>query len=502
MDIDPEATRRGLLRRRTPPRGPVVVRAAFRRGRPAVEIVDREQDPRRRPNLLAMSVGLSEAVAVSLDGGGRAVRVWNAERDSAGSSLDARLLSLESAPAEPRPISHGVREGVVGAATCVAFDLPDGPNLIRLVLDRHTVAALSDEEGVRSVHGGVGEAVAERISTGASRLTLMSSVAGRDGYFRLELVEAGPGDELVVRRGRPFERRMSSSGLVRLRIEPSASRGEGLFTSRARGPVEEAMLLGADGVACEGDCPVPPEGGVLLLRHGEGKVLVWLDAPGEHGEGLIDEPRAEARTIPVPSSKPLFGKSVTLRVEAARDAPVMLHLRAAQPMALRIDGPGMEPRVAIHSSGLAEDAYLPGGAARVALRALGDGALSGSLSVTSTGVLPAREGLSQSVLLGPGEARAFSFEVERPGPVGVGVQAESDDIEAFVLDASGEPVPGIEAGFVVAMPHLDAGRYVLVIRAASSARPLLARPALAGIEPPDTGPPDEVVRRYLGAVGR
>jgi hypothetical protein len=47
------------------------------------------------------------------------------------------------------------------------------------------------------------------------------------------------------------------------------------------------------------------------------------------------------------------------------------------------------------------------------------------------------------------------------------------------------------------MVDLEPGDYLLALRAPADGPPVAARPALAGVVPPDTGPPEEVVRDYL-----
>jgi len=54
---------------------------------------------------------------------------------------------------------------------------------------------------------------------------------------------------------------------------------------------------------------------------------------------------------------------------------------------------------------------------------------------------------------------------------------------------------------VVQMPTLEPGEYVLAVRVPPDSPPVRIRPVLAGTEPPDTGPPMEVVRRYLEQAG-
>ncbi len=107
------------------------------------------------------------------------------------------------------------------------------------------------------------------------------------------------------------------------------------------------------------------------------------------------------------------------------------------------------------------------------------------------------EGLGPEVLLTAGDSRLFRFVLAETRRIGIGVNAAADRVEATVLDATGEPV-GVG---VVQLLELGAGTWFLALRQAADAPPVRARPVLAGIDPPDPGPPDDVVREYLRLAG-
>lgn len=109
-----------------------------------------------------------------------------------------------------------------------------------------------------------------------------------------------------------------------------------------------------------------------------------------------------------------------------------------------------------------------------------------------------KKGLGPEVLLPPGATRLFSFGVERPGPVGVGVRSSEDVVEATLMSSDGRRLGCGTAQ----MPTLEPGTYLLSLHAPREGRPVRARPAVVGLTPPDTGPPEEVVRQYLESYGR
>lgn len=128
----------------------------------------------------------------------------------------------------------------------------------------------------------------------------------------------------------------------------------------------------------------------------------------------------------------------------------------------------------------------------ISVRPLGAAALTGTAELRVTASTPITEGVGPEVLLGPGEARAFHFDVQRDGDIGLGVQASADHVEATLIR------DGVELGTgLVQMTEVRAGQHILVLHLPSDAHPVRARPVLTGIEPPDTGPPEDTIRHYL-----
>lgn len=81
--------------------------------------------------------------------------------------------------------------------------------------------------------------------------------------------------------------------------------------------------------------------------------------------------------------------------------------------------------------------------------------------------------------------------------IGIGVRADSDVVEATLLDAAGKRL----GSGVVQMLELDAGTYFLALHVAEDAEPARVRAAVVGLKKPDTGPPEDVIRRYLEEAG-
>jgi hypothetical protein len=242
----------------------------------------------------------------------------------------------------------------------------------------------------------------------------------------------------------------------------------------------------------------PNAAGFVLVRHEPGWVLAFVEPAGAAADGLWGDPRGgEKSKAEPPQTVTLEGAVHTIRVTPK--VASVLHVRAASPAAVRVvRGEGLAPDVEVFPRGVVLDSYLPGGTAEITLRALGAGSqLSGGAELTLTAVTPVGEGLGPEVLLPAGETRVFSFVVGDKREIGIGVRADSDVVDATLLDASGRRL----GTGVVQMATLDAGTYFLALHVAEDASPARVRAAVVGLKRPDTGPPEDVVRRYLEEAG-
>ena len=398
----------------------------------------------------------------------------------------------------PPPAPFGTLSGSLSGRDSLTYQLPPGPKRLQLGLGEGVVAVLWSESGVESVHWAGGPAFAETLDTTAARMILLR--AGVDeGSFSVNVLPPSDGEPaLALDTERPFESVEATAGILRMTVPRLETPAGNAYTVHIRG-ASEAVLLGADGRVRRGrEITTGGSGGSLLLWHGPGRLLCWLDRGGGLAEalwGLVGN--LTASTVAPPAALSLHGKAMLVRVELGH--PALLHLRTATPVATRLVRPEGEPEIELHPNGCMLDAYLPSGSAELGLRAVSGLELAGSAELTASGITAIDEGLGPESLLPPGETRGFGFTVTREGPVGVGVRADSDAVTCTLLDRVGRPL----GSGVVLMTTLTPGQYVLTLHAPARSGPAKVRPAVVGIRPPDTGPPAEVVRRYLEtATGR
>jgi hypothetical protein len=461
-----------------PGRGPAVVFASAAVAPPGVIVAERDRKP--IPTGRALAAGARSALSASLGARHGVALVWTE------SATELRLVHRRFAPVKEEVVPSVPCDGAVVRGAARAFDLGRGPKRLDLALGAGLAAALSHGDEVTSVHWGDGDALAETLETTADRLTLLNlgDAEGRFSFTRVSLEKARP--PLV--RGSAFEDARPEAGTLRLEVAPSP--GARVHVRGARG---EAVLVSSDGRIGRGsDLPAPAAGGTLLVPHGPGRLLVWLDAPGAEAAGLWPEslsPRPLA--VDLPASLPLSGPAQILRLELTK--PALVHLRSATPGVTFVRRESGAPEVSLYAEGMSLDAWLPAGHAEIGLRAFAGGTLTGTAEVTATDATSIGEGLGPEVLLAPGATRLFSFEVPRPGPVGIGVRAGADVVETRLLTREGR----LLGEGTVQMPVLEPGTYLLALHVPADAKPVVARPAVAGLKAPDTGPPEDVVRRYL-----
>lgn len=480
--------------------GPLVALATAPAGQPGVRIDERSEPG--GPNASDMAIGGGKALAVSLEPRKPVARVWSAQEADARTE-EVRLAWHRFPEPSTEDLPFGVRDGELKGLATRRFALPAGQRRVRLALGEGTAAVLSRGKEVLATSWQGGAPFEEVLEDdgAATHLTLLHLREDADP-FSLELLPRGTEDDLQLRTGDPVERRLDRAGVLRLGIPVSAAGAPPARTLHLRGAGAEALILGRDGQVSRGtDLPLP-YGGTVLVRHGAGLLLAWVDQEGTGESGLWPLAGPEAvspQPIRPPARQPLTGDHAWLSMST--DQPRVLHLRTTGPVVTLLQrGASSSPEVDIHPDGARLDIYLPAGQATVGLRAVAGAGLSGFADLTTTPVTALGEGLGPALLLPAGATRWFSFHLDHEGPVGAGVRSADDRVELDLYDAAGHKLAGSEGG-LVRMLDLKPGDYLLALRAPADGPPVTAHPALAGVVLPDTGPPGEVIQQYLQQAG-
>jgi hypothetical protein len=454
--------------------GPILVRARAATGQPGLFL---ERGSATAGERTALAAALEAPQAVSLAGG---------PGEPASGVVLSRLAFARPRPERPERLSFG---SAVAARAARAFDLPPGAKRLRVALGAGLVALVSKGNRGLALLGGSDAALDETLETDGERITFLSA-SGSETRFALD-VFGTPAAPAALRPGAPFAASLPDAGTLRMPVAAPAP-GE-TRTLHVRGASGPATLLSFDGGNLRGvDLAVPADGGTLLLPHASGLVLAWVDRPGSEAADLFG---AGAGTAPValepPAAVALSGELAAFTFTSA--SPSLFSFRSPGPALSLVAREGAPPEVAIHRGGVSLDVYAASGSTRLLLRSLGSPAQGGVAALTATPVTPIAEGLGPETLLGAGQARLYGFHVARAGAVGLGVRAGSDLVGATLLSAN-----GVRLGEgLVQMPELAIGDYLVSVRAPKDAAPVWIRPALAGVLPPGTGPPPDVIRTYV-----
>ncbi|MCU0290468.1 MAG: hypothetical protein MUF10_00545 [Thermoanaerobaculaceae bacterium] len=410
------------------------------------------------------------------------LEVWDGEGGERPLDVRVRVIRLSVPPATPL---IGLTTGEVGPGQVLAYDLPAREGRLLVALAPGVVGLTVRDGQVTGVHWGR-ESISEMALSVGGRL-LLARVGPEPGAFSATALLDGSPARLDP--ARPLILVQPAAGTLRVAVPPSDQR-----RVRVRGVNGAAVLVGADGRVHRGDGLPAGAGGTLLIPHGPGRVMAWLEPDTGDASVLWGGPSGPP-TLPVqiPAVVTLEGAETALEVDPGLRG--LVHLRSATPVVSRVTTTS-GTRIALHPQALDLDVLAGPELVEVRLRPLDSSVLIGELEVTASPLVAVGEGLGPEVLLAPGQSRGFGFTVTTAGPVGVGVRAEKDVVEATLLDAAGTP---LGTGTAM-MPRLGPGAYVVVLHAPAGGGALRARPAVVGLVPPSSGPPEEVVRHYLRAA--
>ncbi len=473
--------------------GPQMVTATTAAGRPAAIIVPRDQAGRDAlPAASATStaaVGERSATALSDAAGPTTALLWRADPALPAARATLRLFEFSGITEATLPV--GPTGGSLDSAAARRFVLPRGDKRLRLAVGRGIVATLVQDGRTESTRDSGAGTLEETVETTADALVIVNAGIAPAPWS----IEILPLDERerapAVAAATPRISRFDAAGTARIAIAPDTGGGSPLRL-RTMGAEGLPTFLAGDGRILSGTSFAVGSGGDLLLPHGRGLAAVWVERPGDKTSGLWGgTPAPRERSIGAAEILRLTGPSAGLRAKA--DIPSILHLSTGDPLIVVIRRPEGPLEDFVQTRGAPFDLFLAPGTTTLWLRPPEGGDLRGSVEVLLSPVTALGEGPGPELLLAPGAAHYFSFTIEREGPVGVGVRAVPDSASCRLLDAAGRTI----GTGIIQMPTLAPGSYLLAVTAPADGGPVTVRPALAGIVPPGSDPPGDVVRRYL-----
>lgn len=461
--------------------GPSLVLAQARAGQPGIAMT-----AKRDPNTIGLVPG--EAVAVALPGATGPALVWNASSANEPLELDVRQAPLRRTGTQS--LGYGANDGKMPARTALPINLPRGQSRVRLTLSAMSAAVFLRHGAIQSTHWSGSDSLQETVLTDADELWLLNAES-HDAHYGVEIAPGTGETETALKPGELLERNVSTAGRLRVPVEVQKT-DSNLFHLHVNGNAQ-ALWLENGGRIASGDDIVVRDTGVLWLQHQPGILVAWLEAPGVQGSKSISDwfKSLQETTVKPPQSIALHGKTQILNFKPERTT--MLHVRTSVPVVTHFMVEGQAPQTEAHLQGANINLLVPAGSSRLILRAVGADSLSGEVTVMASETANLSEGAGPEILLAPGSARLFSFELRQQSSVGIGVRASSDIVHSVLYNERG----AVQAQGVVQMPSLLPGRYYLAIEAPVDTLPVQVQPIVFGLTKPDTRPPYDILRRYV-----
>ncbi|WP_159729118.1 hypothetical protein [Methylosinus sp. Ce-a6] len=400
-------------------------------------------------------------------------RLWNA---IGADPLRLTARAIDVALAAPMR-AGALFSGVVPPFTAqpVAFD---GAGALALDLASGLAAFSAPEEARRFAAFADGAPLSRRFE-GASALWLVN-LTDRPAPARVALSSER---YEPIAAGRAIKRFFGAAGEASHLVE--AQPGDRLVTAGG-----EAVFIGADGRVLRGRSLLLGGPGEVAIAHAPGLVAAWIERAGKS-----PWPAAAPRDVAAPFAATLSGEAQAFALDVG--APVVVDIRTSAPAILAVTQNGAR-EIETFPAGVELHRYAAPGRALIEIFSPHDGALSGGLVISTTPVIPVKDGVNDPIALGPAGSALFTFEVTKAGEIGLGLRAEPDRAELRLLDAAGKTL-GEGAAQI---RRLEPGRYFVEARAPADAPATTLRLALRGLAPPPSGPPLEVVAEFLEKAGR
>jgi len=465
--------------------GPVLVLADSRIGQVGVQLIDPDQQPMRVDSRL-LAVANGSVISARADGRGAMAAVWNAGADAGALKANVTLYRFRK-PTTVQLTENSVT-GVLTPAQSVQVKLAAAGKQLQLVLPPRTAAILLKNKQQLSTHwtGDVAQSIS--LDTQADRVLLLYAGKGKQ-QFRV-LATSGIGSRPpAIASGSIYQGNYTARGQAWLPTLPGGKPA----VLRIRGDASGVYIENSGRIRSGRNIAITQPGSLQLV-HATGRVLAWLDAQTNTGAPAS----IKRKTLAVDKPVTLILDGATQSLLLTTPEPRLIYLHSDVAMVTRVQVGAQLEQVEAHPYGVDYAFFMPTGETRLTLMALGAGALSGKLDVTSSSATEFSEGFGPGVMLPGGGSALYKFKLEHSGPIGIGVRASSDVINAALLDSNGK----LLGRGVVQMPSLSPGWYWLMLTAPVDADPVHAMPVLVGTRQPDSGPPAEVIHEYLNRAGR
>ncbi len=447
--------------------------AEARVGLPGIGVLDGNRFDARQ---MGVGQGSSIYLANAATDNGLRLKVWNTAESNVVLPVRVRRYGFE--PAAVQSPGDGANDATLEGHSALDFKLDGSLQDIRFNLPRGAAAVFSKNgKTLRSFWADRGDQNYQ-IWSDADRLQLLNTAA-TERVLNIKVNKA-PGRARLAQE-QMFKHHFAHSGIFSLALSDAPAE---VSIAEVYGNPVELMVQDTAGRVVRGTS-VPISGdSAVSLTHGVGLTVAWLsplrEFTGAPGQYLVE-----------PGDIQLDGASQTLAFERSRAG--FVSMQSATPLIARIQRNGLPDAVRVYETGINSSLFLPLGKSQLQLQALTSQNLQGSLRLVEMPEVELSEGLGARVGLLPGDSRVYRFSLDQKQNVGIGVQASIDIASAYLLNQRGETL-----GVGVTQKHeLERGTYYLMVELPPEAGAAVdLRPAIVGLEPPDTGPSKEIMLQY------
>lgn len=451
-------------------------------GQPGVRPSNRSGD------MAGVGPGDGSAVFIRHDPQQSVVEFWDTANQAVAMPVTLRMFNLVL----PRQavLKAGMNDVALPGISVTAFALPPGDKALRLALPAGMAAEVrAGEQTLDTVWAGR-EPRTFQLGSSGETLFVYNTQAGVAQLSALVSTNDGVPPLTSADFGR---RHFASAGVARFRVRLNEAEKKAGRYLRIHGEHSSVIVMEDSGRILREPQPLLHDDARVIVSHGPGMLLSWLS--DEAGNTAIGAPEASAQTLALPFREELKGEGAVLRLPMSSGGGVSLGVDA--PVIARIKSPGLAERLRVFRNGANLPLYLPKGDNLLLLHSLSGGTLKGHALLYGMETESISEGLSDKRLLAPGDSRLYHFRLEEERAIGVGVRASVDIVSCVLMNSKGEAL----GRGLLQMHTLPPDDYMLRLEVPNDGETVTVQAALVGINPPDTGPPQEVIRGYLQDAG-
>lgn len=433
-------------------------------------------------------VGRRSAVLIQRDVTQANVALWGVSGDFL--ELPVQMSLFEFTGGKSESVGVGMHDLSLAPSAVLTLSLPTDGKHLTLSLPPGVVAELHTRNTSLATYWSESSSQSFSIDTAADALSLYNT-RPQAGRAALRVAPGESTDGMLT--SETFGKRLfAAAGIDTLRVVLSRQDKAVGRHLHVLGADAELTVIEQSGRILRGEDIVLHDDARVLIAHGRGVLTAWLsDAQGN--TRITND--ASAATLHLPARLALDGQRRAYHLNMA--APGAVAVDIDTPVIIRVRSPGIAERIQVFDGATRLPLYLDKGEHTLFIESPGAAPLGGRLDAYALAIDKLKEGLSEKRMLAPGDARFYHIHIDQERTVGIGAKASLDTVNCTLFDKR-----GVELGRGLLQMHtLKAGDYLLRVEAPDDGEAVEVQGALVGVTLPDSGPPAEVIERYLQAAG-